>query len=123
MGLYTDYLLEEFGEVESDYVFVNLWDGAIGHPMRYGAIADLFRRLSKKTGINAHPHMLRHTHATDLIREGWDAAHVQKRLGHANVQTVLNTYIHLTDEDMKEAYKDYLSKRADNNGSDTGSLV
>ncbi len=123
MGLYTDYLLEEFGEVESDYVFVNLWDGAIGHPMRYGAIADLFRRLSKKTGINAHPHMLRHTHATDLIREGWDAAHVQKRLGHANVQTVLNTYIHLTDEDMKEAYKDYLKLRADNNGSDTGSLV
>jgi integrase len=123
MGLYTDYLLEEFGEVESDYVFVNLWDGAIGHPMRYGAIADLFRRLSKKTGINAHPHMLRHTHATDLIREGWDAAHVQRRLGHANVQTVLNTYIHLTDEDMKEAYKDYLKLRADNNGSDTGSLV
>ncbi len=56
MGLYTDYLLEEFGEVGSDYVFVNLWDGVIGHPMRYGAIADLFRRLSEKTGISAHPH-------------------------------------------------------------------
>jgi integrase len=111
MGLYTDYILNEFGECESDYVFVNLWDGVIGHPMRYGAVADLFRRLSKKTGIAAHPHMLRHTHATDLIRDGWDAAHVQKRLGHAQVQTVLNTYTHLSDEDMKEAYKDYLNKR------------
>ena len=111
MALYTDYLLEEFGEVESDYVFVNLWDGAIGYPMRYGAIADLFRRLSQKTGINAHAHMLRHTHATDLIRDGWDAAHVQKRLGHANVQTVLNTYTHLTDEDMKDAYQEYLDRR------------
>ena len=124
MGLYTNYLLDEFGECESDYVFVNLWDGAIGHPMQYGAIADLFRRLSKKTGINAHPHILRHTHATDLIRDGWDAAHVQKRLGHAQVQTVLNTYTHLNDEDMKEAYKDYLGKKKDlSDGSSTDSMV
>ena len=111
MGLYTEYLLKEFEEIESDYVFVNLWDGVIGQPMKYGAVADLFRRLSKKTGIEAHPHLLRHTHATELIREGWDAAYVQKRLGHAQVQTVLDTYTHLTNEDMKKAYQDYLDKR------------
>ncbi len=111
MGLYTDYLLKEFDETDSDYVFVNLWDGKIGHPMRYGAVADLFHRLSKKTGIPVHPHMLRHTHATELIRSGWDAAHVQKRLGHAQVQTVLNTYTHLNDEDLKQAYQDYIDKR------------
>ncbi|MBW4424222.1 MAG: site-specific integrase [Nostoc desertorum CM1-VF14] len=111
MGMYTDYLLNEFDECESDYVFINLWDGVIGQPMKYSAIADLFRRLSDKTGIRVHPHMFRHTHATELIREGWDAAHVQKRLGHAQVQTVLNTYTHLSDEDMQEAYKDYLNNR------------
>jgi integrase len=111
MGIYTDYLLTEFDECESDYVFINLWDGVIGQPMKYNAIADLFRRLSDKTGVKAHPHMFRHTHATELIREGWDAAHVQKRLGHAQVQTVLNTYTHLSNEDMQEAYKDYLNNR------------
>ncbi|AFZ11577.1 integrase family protein [Crinalium epipsammum PCC 9333] len=111
MGLYTEYLLKEFDDIDSDYVFVNLWDGVIGRPMKYGAVADLFERLSKKTGIHARPHMLRHTHATELIRSGWDAAHVQKRLGHAQVQTVLNTYTHLTNEDMKTAYQDYLNKR------------
>ena len=111
MGLYTQYLLKEFDECESDYVFVNLWDGVIGQAMKYGAVADLFRRLSQKIEIKVHCHMLRHTHATELIRSGWDAAHVQKRLGHAQVQTVLNTYTHLEDEDMKEAYKDYLDKR------------
>ncbi|MEG4070839.1 tyrosine-type recombinase/integrase [Microcoleus sp. Pol11C2] len=111
MGLYTEYLLKEFEEIESDYVFVNLWDGVIGQPLKYGAVSDLFRRLSKKTGIEAHPHLLRHTHATELIRDGWDAAHVQKRLGHAQVQTVLDTYTHLTDDDMKKAYQDYLDKR------------
>jgi len=29
----------------------------------------LFNRL--KTGIDARPHLFRHTHATDLIRDGW----------------------------------------------------
>lgn len=111
MELYTNYLLEEFGEIDSDYVFVNLWFGKIGQPITYSTVADLFKRLSAKTGIKAHPHQLRHSHATNLIRANWDAAHVQKRLGHANVQTVLNTYTHLDDEDLKKAYQDYLEKR------------
>jgi hypothetical protein len=29
MALYTRYLLEEYGELDSDYVFVNLWEGRI----------------------------------------------------------------------------------------------
>ncbi|GAA6619758.1 tyrosine-type recombinase/integrase [Scytonema sp. NUACC26] len=117
MSYYTEYLLREFDECESDYVFVNLWDGVIGQPMKYNAVADLFRRLSAKAGFKVHCHMLRHTHATELIRSGWDAAHIQKRLGHAQVQTVLNTYTHLEDEDMKEAYKDYLEKRDNKDGN------
>ncbi len=125
IGLYTEYLLEEFGDTDSDYVFVNLWDGKIGSAMRYNTVADLFRRLSKKTGIDVNPHMLRHTHATELIRSGkWDVAYVQKRLGHANVQTTINTYTHLSDEDMKEAYFEYAKKReAQVIGSVTGSMV
>ncbi len=111
MAIYSEYLLEEFNDTDSDYVFVNLWEGKLGQAMTYGTVAQLFVRLSEKTGIYARPHMLRHTHATQLIREGWDAAHVQKRLGHKQVQTVLNTYTHLSQEDMKQAYQDYLDKR------------
>ncbi len=124
MEFYSDYLLNEFDETNSDFVFVNLWDGVIGRPMTYGAVLDLFRRLSLKVGFTVRPHMLRHTHATNLIREGWDAAHVQKRLGHRQVQTVLNTYTHLSNEDMKQAYKDYLNKqgRAENENT-TDSMV
>jgi integrase/recombinase XerD len=107
MTLYTDYLLHEFSDIESDYVFVNLWDGVIGRPMTYGAVIDLFRRLSITSGVRAHPHLLRHTHATELIRSGMDAAYVQKRLGHASVQTTINTYVHLTDDDLKQAYHMY----------------
>jgi integrase len=80
MKLYSNYLIEEYPEdIDCDYVFVNCWDGEIGRPMNYGAVNGLFKRLAKKTGIQATPHLLRHTHATELIRAGWDMAHVQKR--------------------------------------------
>jgi len=59
--------------------------------------------------------MLRHTHATELIRNGWDVTLVQKRLGHRNVQTTLNTYSHVNQDDMKYAFKEYLNRRGEIN--------
>ena len=82
--------------------------------MTYSAVDDLFRRLYKKTGIKATPHLFRHTHATALIRAGWNMAYVQKRLGHSDIQTTINTYTHLLDDDLKEAYKEYLQQREKN---------
>lgn len=117
MGLYSKYLQDEFMEILgddlSDYVFVNLWDGKIGSPMTYNNVMDLFNRLKRKTGIAIHPHMLRHTHATELIHEGVGMAYVQKRLGHASIQTTIDTYVHVNNEDMKREYNQYLSNRYD----------
>ena len=70
MALYADYLVHEYGEASHDYVFVNWWGGQVGAPMRYATVIDLFRQLSKRTGLKATPHMFRHTHATDLLRAG-----------------------------------------------------
>ncbi|NYE19469.1 tyrosine-type recombinase/integrase [Microbacterium immunditiarum] len=41
-----------------------------------------------------HLHELRHTHATLLLRAGVHPKIVSERLGHADVQTTLNTYSH-----------------------------
>jgi integrase/recombinase XerD len=112
MALYADYLVHEYGEVSHDYVFVNWWGGQVGAPMRYATAIDLFRQLSKRTGLRATPHMFRHTHATDLLRAGWDAAYVQRRLGHAQIQTTINTYAHLSIEDMGEMFECYQKERA-----------
>lgn len=81
--------------------------------MNYGAVNGLFKRLAKKTGIQATPHLLKHTHATELIQSGWDMAHVQKRLGQTNIQTTINTYVHLTDEHLQKEYQKYLATRDD----------
>jgi integrase/recombinase XerD len=111
MALYADYLVHEYGEAAHDYVFVNWWGGQVGAPMRYATVIDLFRQLSKRTGLKATPHMFRHTHATDLLRAGWDAAYVQRRLGHAHIQTTIGTYAHLSPEDMGEMFERYQKER------------
>ena len=55
MRLYGDYVINELGELDTDYVFVNLWDGEIGRPLTYSAVYDLFRRLEHRTGIDTMP--------------------------------------------------------------------
>lgn len=47
--------------------------------------------------IEFNYHSLRHTHATMLIQAGAPIKDVQNRLGHANVQTTINRYVHDTD--------------------------
>lgn len=42
-------------------------------------------------------HSLRHTHATRLIEAGANIKAVQERLGHKNIATTMNIYVHLTD--------------------------
>ncbi len=50
-------------------------------------------------------HSLRHTHATKLIEAGVSPKVVQKRLGHTNIETTLNTYVHSTDEMENDAVR------------------
>jgi integrase/recombinase XerD len=111
MELYADYLVYEYRETTHDYVFVNCWSGRIGGPMKYASVIDLFQRLSVKTGVRATPHIFRHTHATDLLRAGWDPAFVQRRLGHAQIQTTVNIYAHLSTDDMGQMFARYQQER------------
>jgi integrase len=90
--LYADYLHEEYGDLDSDYVFVNLWGRLHGHPLAYPAVYDLVRRLRRQTGIEFGPHWYRHTAATRMLRDGVPAETVSALLGHASITTTLATY-------------------------------
>lgn len=101
---YGDYLDEEYGDLDSDFVFVNLWAAPRGHAMGYAAARDVLLRVRRRTGLSRFTfHHLRHTYATDLIRKGTDWAIVAHLLGHASVQTTLGIYGHLTVEDARRA--------------------
>jgi integrase/recombinase XerD len=101
--LYADYLHGEYGELDSDYVFVNLWGEPRGHPLTYAAVYDLVRRLRRRTGLEFDPHWLRHTYATGLLRTGTPVEVVSKLLGHASITTTADIYGHLTSQDARHA--------------------
>ncbi|MEO3797844.1 tyrosine-type recombinase/integrase [Nonomuraea sp. B10E15] len=57
---------EEYGDLDCDYVFVNLWAAPYGRPLAYRAVYDLVLRLRRRTGLDFDPHWYRHTMATPL---------------------------------------------------------
>ena len=52
------------------------------------------------------PHTLRHTFATDLLRETNNLRIVQKALGHSDISTT-QIYTHIVDGEMEEALKNF----------------
>jgi site-specific recombinase XerD len=101
--LYADYLHGEYGDLDSDYVFVNLWAEPRGHPLCYATVYDLVRRLRRRTRVDFEPHQFRHTYATWLLRKGAGMETVKELLGHASITTTIDTYGHLSVEDARAA--------------------
>jgi integrase/recombinase XerD len=101
--LYGDYVHTEFGDLDSDYVFVNLFAEPRGQALSYPAVYDLVLRLRQRTSIEFDPHWFRHGLATRMLREGVPIEVVSMVLGHASVTTTLSIYGHLSAEDARRA--------------------
>jgi integrase/recombinase XerD len=101
--LYADYLHAEYGDLDSDYVFVNLFAEPRGQALSYAAVYDLVLRLRKRTGIDFDPHWCRHSMATRLLRDGVPIEVVATLLGHASVTTTMAVYGHLSARDAHRA--------------------
>jgi integrase len=100
---YSDYMHTEYGNIDSDYVFVNLWAGRIGAPLTYATVHELVSRIKASTGVDFTLHMLRHTHATELIRSGVAIEVVARLLTHGSSTTTSQIYVHLDAADVREA--------------------
>ena len=101
--LYSEYMHAEYGDIDSDYVFVNLFAEPVGHPLCYRAVHQLIGRIAARTGIAFTAHVLRHTHATELIRNGVPIEIVARLLTHRSSTTTSQTYIHLQAGDVRQA--------------------
>ena len=64
-------------------------------------------------GIKFNFHSLRHTHATMLIESGVSPKAVQARLGHSDITTTLQVYVHNTEE-MEQSAVDIFEKVVNN---------
>ncbi len=69
-------------------------------------IERIVQAAAKRAGIlkKVHPHVLRHTLATDLLQNGADLRSVQEILGHASVTTT-QVYTHVTNPRLKEVHE------------------
>jgi integrase/recombinase XerD len=78
-----------------------------GTPIHASALRAMVKRRGTKAGLrhkDVHPHMLRHTFATELYRQTKDIRLVQKALGHSDLSTTM-IYTHIVDEDLEVALK------------------
>lgn len=69
-----------------------------------GNIEMMFRHNNGRAKMDVHPHMLRHSFATDLLRNNTNLYYVSKFLGHASVQTT-EMYLHIVDMDLRRIYR------------------
>ncbi|WP_337859900.1 site-specific tyrosine recombinase/integron integrase [Ferroplasma sp.] len=74
-------------------------------------IERMVKRVAKNTGIikNVTPHVLRHTFATSVLRNGGDIRFIQQILGHSSLATT-QIYTHIDDNTLKEMYSMHMPK-------------
>ena len=97
--------------VFSDLVFINF---RTGMPNKNSSYDTHLYKLCDEAGIERFcMHALRHTYATRAIENGMPPKVLQKLLGHANLSTTMDTYVHVTDDSLSAAVKNFnLSMRA-----------
>lgn len=62
-----------------------------------------------KLPVDATPHVMRHSFATDLLMAGADIRSVQEMLGHKNIQTT-QIYTHVTHKHLKDIHEAFHGK-------------
>ena len=79
------------------------------------SVQRIVRQHATKAGIvgkKVSPHTLRHSFATDLLRNGADIRSVQAMLGHSSVTTT-QIYTHVTDTQLRDVHTRFHGKKKD----------
>lgn len=104
LGKWKQRQFKEWGR--SDLVFTT----RTLHSLDGKAVRSMIKTYSDKAGIKKHitTHSLRHTFASDLLRDTKNIRIVQKALGHADISST-QIYTHIVDEELEEALKSFIS--------------
>ena len=88
-----------------DLVFVN-W--RTGEPAKNSSYDTHLYKLCDEAGIKRFcMHALRHTYATRAIESGMQPKVLQKLLGHASIKTTMDRYVHVTDDSLAHAVRQF----------------
>lgn len=101
---YYDYYTDEMKRLwMNNLVFISRRSG---EPVKNSAYDTYLDKICDQAGIKRFSmHVLRHTFATRCIERGVSAKALQRLLGHANIATTLDIYVHFSDEYLIEAMR------------------
>ena len=101
-------LLENQADNKSEYLFYN--EKNVYKPIQRFAIGQCLHRLGKRAGLdrNIHPHLLRHTFATNALEKGMPLTTIQQILGHSDISTT-TIYAETSIEKAKGEYDKFFN--------------
>ena len=87
--------------INSNSLFVNKY----GKRLSVRSIQKIIKKYGLIAGLDTsiHPHMVRHTFATEMLSNGADLRTVQTLLGHSRIATT-QIYTHVANKDMEDSY-------------------
>ncbi len=95
------YLSQRQETKRTDWLFLTRED----RPLTPDRLVKLFRNLGERAGVdNLHPHRLRHTFATQFLRNGGNLLGLQRLLGHASLEMV-RRYAVIAEVDLARAHE------------------
>lgn len=67
----------------------------------------LIANVGERAGFSRkiHPHIFRHSFATNLLQNGMDIRYIKELLGHSSLSTTA-IYTHIVDNDLEQKYKE-----------------
>lgn len=90
-----------------DLVFINY---RTGEPAKNSSYDTHLYKLCDEAGIKRFcMHALRHTYATRAIESGMQPKVLQQLLGHASIKTTMDRYVHVTDDSLTNAVRQFES--------------
>jgi integrase/recombinase XerD len=92
--------LRERGEADGS---IMLFTSRQGSGLTRQQVYNLFRKCAELAGLETgrvNPHVLKHSYASHLLRNGADLAFVQKALGHAHISSTTR-YTHVTTSEAQ----------------------
>lgn len=87
------------------FLFTVQWKNKL-KPFSTGGIRKLVKKYAKLSGLNyqeIHPHTLRHSFATHILKTTGNLDIVRKLMGHENLEST-SIYLHLDMDHIKEVY-------------------
>lgn len=89
------------GRKPQDFVFTNIR----GHPLKSQNVEHDLTKRATFAGITkrVYPHLLRHSYATAEYKATRDIAMTATLLGHKDIKTTYDTYVHLADDVIRQA--------------------